>query len=155
MGEECGVTHQSQMLELPLTRWHDWIEVNKCGGSCPLGQSLLRYQPVCLWYHYTARLPTLWPSSLHPWALTPSFSPWLWLAPPNLGHNPSPQPSPLLARDLSHYSSPRPLDSTSLTLAVDKMNSFWAVWKYDLGGGLGLDSASTQLVWTQLVLVQV
>ncbi len=39
-------------LELPLTRWHDWKEVNKYGGSRPRGQSLLRYQPVCLWYHY-------------------------------------------------------------------------------------------------------
>ncbi len=46
--EVCGVTHQLQMLELPLTRWHDWKEVNKYGGSCPRGQSLLRYQPVCL-----------------------------------------------------------------------------------------------------------
>ncbi len=34
-GEECGVTHQSQMLEPPLTRWHDWNEVNKYGGSRP------------------------------------------------------------------------------------------------------------------------
>ena len=52
VGEECGVTQQSQMLEPPLTRWHDWNEVNKYGGSHPQGQSLLRYQPVCLWYHY-------------------------------------------------------------------------------------------------------
>ncbi len=40
------------MLELPRTRWCDWNEVNKDGGSCPQGQSLLRYQPVRLWYHY-------------------------------------------------------------------------------------------------------
>ncbi len=46
-GEECGVTHQPQMWELPLTRWHDWTEHNKYGGSRPRGQSLLRYQPVC------------------------------------------------------------------------------------------------------------
>ncbi len=53
--EECGVTHQPQMLEPPLTRWYDWNEVNKYRGSRPGGQSLLRYQPVCLWYHYTER----------------------------------------------------------------------------------------------------
>ncbi len=54
-GEECGVTYQPQMLEPLLTRWCDWNKVNKYGGSCPRGQSLLRYQPVCLWYHYTLR----------------------------------------------------------------------------------------------------
>ncbi len=43
-------------LEPPLTRWCDWNEVNKYGGSRPWGQSLLRYQPVCLWYHYTPQL---------------------------------------------------------------------------------------------------
>ncbi len=31
-------------LEPPLTRWHDWKEVNKYGGSHPRGQSLLRYE---------------------------------------------------------------------------------------------------------------
>ncbi len=40
-------------LEPSLTRWHDWKEVNKYRGSHPQGQSLLKYQPVCLWYHYT------------------------------------------------------------------------------------------------------
>ncbi len=48
VGEECGVTHQPQMLEPPLTRCHHCTQY---GGSCPRGQSLLRYQPVCLWYH--------------------------------------------------------------------------------------------------------
>ncbi len=42
-------------LEPLLTRWHDW-KVNKYRGSRPWGQSLLRYQPVCLWYHYTRSL---------------------------------------------------------------------------------------------------
>ncbi len=45
-------------LEPPLTRWRDW-KVNKYGGSRPRGQSLLRYQPVCLWYHYMSRLTRL------------------------------------------------------------------------------------------------
>ncbi len=40
------------MLEPPLTRWCDQNEVNKYGGSHPRGQSLLRYQPDRLWYHY-------------------------------------------------------------------------------------------------------
>ncbi len=43
-GQECGVTHQPQMLEPPLTRWHDWNEVNKYSGSRPRGQALLRYE---------------------------------------------------------------------------------------------------------------
>ncbi len=29
VGEECGVTHQPQMSEPPLTRWCDWNEVNR------------------------------------------------------------------------------------------------------------------------------
>ncbi len=51
VGEECGVTHQPQMLEPLLARWHDWNEVNKYRGSRTV--ALLRYQPVCLWYLYT------------------------------------------------------------------------------------------------------
>ncbi len=43
-------THQMAWLERDR---HDWKQVNKYRGSRPLGQSLLRYQPVCLWYHYT------------------------------------------------------------------------------------------------------
>ncbi len=50
MGEECGMTHLTQLLEPPLTRC--CFVHNKYGGSRPRGQSLLRYQPVCLWYHY-------------------------------------------------------------------------------------------------------
>ncbi len=34
-------------LEPLLSRWHHCVH-NKYGGSRPRGQSLLRYQPVCL-----------------------------------------------------------------------------------------------------------
>ncbi len=43
-------------LEPLLVRWHHCV-LNKYRGSCPRGQSLLRYQPVCLWYHYICCFP--------------------------------------------------------------------------------------------------
>ncbi len=48
-------------LEPPLVRWHHCV-LNKWGDSRPRGQSLLRYQPVCLWYHYTRQLKEMFPS---------------------------------------------------------------------------------------------
>ncbi len=43
-----SVTHLTQLLEPPLARCHFVHRSNKYGGSRPRGQSLLRYQPVCL-----------------------------------------------------------------------------------------------------------
>ncbi len=60
------------MLEPPLSGWHDWNEVNKYGGSCPWGQSLLRYQPVRLWYHYSARTRFVLRKSCLPQSAYPS-----------------------------------------------------------------------------------
>ncbi len=77
-----GVTHLTQLLELPLTRCH--FVHNKYGGSHPLGQSLLRYQPVCLWYHYKGLLanlaiPMLCPEETRNKMTKSNFFGWWWL----------------------------------------------------------------------------
>ena len=46
------VWHTSCELEPLLDRWHHCVQ-NKWGDARRRGQSHLRYQPVCLWYHYT------------------------------------------------------------------------------------------------------
>ncbi len=53
------VWHTSCEFEPLPHRWHHCV-LNKYGGSRPRGQSLLRYQPVCLWYHYTAWITKWW-----------------------------------------------------------------------------------------------
>ncbi len=45
--------HTSCKLEPPPDRWHHCVQ-NKWGDARRRGQSHLRYQPVRLWYHYTA-----------------------------------------------------------------------------------------------------